>query len=224
VDMEKVKKPRKFGRSYRPVVIWLEDLTEIVSTLKESAKEVHISTEDYLFKTVEEFKEHFGSQPQFDAEIMTIGGPYVRIEFGRMWVRVHIGPGPQSAQQFHDIDAILTRRQRSIFYSWWWLVPLLLAAVAAHVFPDQAGAIVVAQSVIGSWYLWVLFVGLRRSVVINLQRRSEARPFLQRNGDQLMLMLISAAVGGLITFAGVAVKERFYPSTPIPTNTAPKQP
>jgi hypothetical protein len=55
--MEKLKKQKSFGRSYRPVVIWLEDLAEIVSTLKENAKDVHISTDDYLFTTTEGMKE-----------------------------------------------------------------------------------------------------------------------------------------------------------------------
>jgi hypothetical protein len=57
-----------------------------------------------------------------------------------------------------------------------------------------------------------LFVTLRRSAVINLQRRAEARPFFERTKDQLLLLLIGAVVGVLVTFAGVVMKERFYPS------------
>src|SRR3954465_2655645 len=118
--MEKLKKQKSFGRSYRPVVIWLEDLAEIVSTLKENAKDVHISTDDYLFTTTEGMKEHFGSQSQFAMEI-TSSGPYVRLELARLWARLHVSSGPISAQLFHDIDVVLARRQRSIFYSWWWM-------------------------------------------------------------------------------------------------------
>jgi hypothetical protein len=123
--MEKVRKQKSFTRSYRPVVIWLEDLAEIVSTLKETAKGVQISTEDYHFPTVEEVAAHHGSQTQFAMEI-TSSSPYVRLEFDRSTVRLHVSSGPQSAQLFHDIDAVLARRQRSIFYSYWWFVPIKL--------------------------------------------------------------------------------------------------
>jgi hypothetical protein len=109
--MEKVRKEKSFGRSYRPIVIWLEDLAEIVSTLRKNAKDVHIATEDYLFETVEELKEHFGTQTQFAMEV-TSSIPYVRLELTRLWVKLHVSAGPQSAQLFHDIDSILARRQR----------------------------------------------------------------------------------------------------------------
>jgi hypothetical protein len=54
-----------------------------------------------------------------------------------------------------------------------------------------------------------------------LQRRSEARPFFERNKDQLILLLIGGIVGGLITFAGVVAEERFYPSAPTVNPTKP---
>jgi hypothetical protein len=74
---------------------------------------------------------------------------------------------------------------------------------------------------LAAWYLWVMFVSMRRTAVVNLQRRSDTRPFLERNKDQLIILLIGAVVGGLITFAGVVVKERFYPSTPTINATKP---
>jgi hypothetical protein len=153
---------------------------------------------------------------------ITSSSPYVRIQFTRLWVNVHVSPGPQSAQLFHDIDVVLARRQRSIFYSWWWLVPILTAGAAARFFPEQAGAITAVQLVFSVWYFWALFVTMRRTAVIDLQRRSEARPFFERTKDQLILLLIGSLVGGLVTIAGVVIKERFYPS--MPTVNVPKPP
>ena len=51
--------------------------------------------------------------------------------------------------------------------------------------------------------------------------RNAQRPFLERNKDQLLLLLIGGIVGGLITFAGVVAKERFYPSAPTVNATKP---
>ena len=91
----------------------------------------------------------------------------------------------------------------------------------ANFFPEQATPIVGVQLVLAVWYLWVSFIRLRQNAVINLQRRREARPFFERNKDQLLILLIGAVVGGLITFAGVVVKERFYPSAPAVNATKP---
>jgi hypothetical protein len=168
----------KERRSYRTVVILLEELSEIVSILKEAAKDVQISTEDYRFATVDELKEHYNSQAQFAMEITSLS-PYVHIEFTHLWVKAHVASGPQSAKLFHEID-IFVQRQRGIFYSWWWIVLFFVAGAAAHFIPEQS-AITAVQLVLAVWFLWVMFVSLRRTAVINLQRRSEARPFLERN-------------------------------------------
>src|ERR1700730_11660622 len=80
--MEKLKKQKSFGRSYRPIVIWLDDLREIIATVKDKEREVHISTEEYLFTTIEELPEPLGSQLQFDMK-KTSSVPYVRIQFHR---------------------------------------------------------------------------------------------------------------------------------------------
>ena len=221
-DMKKLKKQKNFGRSYRPVVIWLEDLAEIVSTLKENAQDVHISTEDYLFATVEELKGHFGTQTQFAMEV-TGSIPYVRLELTRLWVKLHVSAGPQSAQLFHDIDSIFARGQRRFpfLYSNWMVLPILIGGPVVRFFPEQIAPIVGVQAVLAVWYLWVLFIRMRQTAVVNLQRRSEVRPFLERNKDQLLLLLIGGIVGGLITFAGVVAKERFYPSAPTVNATKP---
>jgi hypothetical protein len=163
-------------------------------------------------------KEHFGSQTQFEMEITSIV-PYVRIQFNRQWVKVDTASGPQSAQLFHEIDLVLARRQRSIFYSWWWFVTIFVAGAAARLFPEQAGPITAVQAVFFVWLLWVLFISVRRTAVINLQCRSETRPFFERTKDQLAILLIGACVGGLVTFGGVIAKEHFYP-----TACATKQP
>jgi hypothetical protein len=218
--VEKIKNQKSFTRSYRPVVIWLDDLEEIFSLLKEAAKDVQISTEDYHFTSIDKLKEHYGSLTQFVMDI-TSSSPYVSIHFARSWMTVRISPGAQSAQLFHEIDAILARRQRSIFYSWWCAVPVVLFGAAPHFFPAQALPIVAVQSALLSWYVWVVFIGWRRTAVINLQRRSEARPFFQRNKDQLALLLIGSVIGGLVTFAGIVVKERFYPSAPTVNESKP---
>src|SRR5216684_1723774 len=221
--MEKVKKRKSFTRSYRPVVIWLEDLEEIVATLQETTKDVQISTDDYRFTTVDEVKEHFGPKTQFAMEI-TSSAPYLRLQLTRLWVELYVSPDPQSAKLFHEIDGVLSRCQRSVFYRYWLIVPSMVALYSDFVFPKVPATVVITGlGTVGAfWFLCVCFVTMSRCAVIYLQRRSESSPFFERTKDQLLLLLIGGLLGGVITFAGVVLKERFYPSAP--TVNAPTQP
>ena len=215
--MGKIKKEKSFERSYRPVVLWLDDLTELFAAVKERAAIALLATDNYTFETIEELKEHFGSQTQFALRI-ECSQPFGYIEFSRVWVKTYISPGPQSAQLFHDIDGILEPRQRKFgfLYNIWLLWPVLVGAGFLPHYVDQqvAKIIVIAQGVLAAWFFWAGFVSVRRSAVIRLQRRSEASPFFERNKDQLVLLLIGALVGGLVTMAVPLLKERVFPSAP----------
>jgi flagellar biosynthesis GTPase FlhF len=81
--MQKIKKQKSFESSYRPVVIWLEDLAELFAVMKENAEEVGVTTDDYRFGTIEELKEHFGSQTQFQLRIVDSSQRFAYIEFTR---------------------------------------------------------------------------------------------------------------------------------------------
>jgi hypothetical protein len=227
--MEKIRKQKSYRRSYGPVVIWLEDLTEITALLKENCKEVQISTADYRFGTVDELKEHVGSQAQFALEIDS-GDPYVSIDFDRRTASLYVGAGAQAAYLFHEIDGIIERRQRRfpMLYRLWFLMACSAALWAVNYFfladrTDTISFVLISlQAIFSLWFLWAWFVVLRRTSVVRLQRRSEARPFFERNRDQLLLLLIGAVMGGLVTFAGIVAKEHFYPSALI--TSGPKIP
>ena len=68
-----------------------------------------------------------------------------------------------------------------------------------------------ALNLLTLWALWACYVRISRECVIKMQRRSERHPFFIRNQDQLIMMFVAALVGGCVTFAGVALKEHFYP-------------
>lgn len=220
--MEKIRKQKSYRRSYGPVVIWLEDLTEIVALLKENCKDVQISTESYKFGTVDELKEHLGSAVQFALEIDG-SGPYVSVDFNRRSATLHVSAGAQAAYIFDEIDTIVARRQRRFptTYRLSFLMAVLVISLAGSYFlqiylavrsgpvADAYNAVQIALSL---WFVWATFVTSRRTSVINLQRRSEARPFFDRIKDQLALLLIGACIGGVVTFGGVVAKEHFYPS------------
>jgi hypothetical protein len=51
--------------------------------------------------------------------------------------------------------------------------------------------------------------------VLRFQRRIDTKPFFERNRDQLVMMIISAIVGGLLTFAASKIKDQIFPASEI---------
>lgn len=229
--VEKVRKQKGLWRTYGPVVIWWEDLTEIVDSLKQHA-EVTLSTADYQFKSLDELKEHVGSQATIFALDIDTGQPSVSIDLTRMEARLYISAGPQAAQLLLDLDGVLSRCQKLFpwAYRFWFVMLLPAFSLVINVFflnarPEFAAQIAsVALNTLTLWALWATYVNLRRVCVIKMQRRSDRRGFFERNQDQLIMLLVGAVIGGFATFAGVMVKEHFYPTTPVINVNAPKSP
>jgi hypothetical protein len=221
--VEKIRKQKSYRRSYGPVVLWLDDLTEIVAVLMERSKKVQISTEDYRFGTVDELKEHVGSQTQFALEI-DCHEPYVLIDFDRNSATLYVSAGDQAAHLFNEIDGIIARRQRRfrLLYSW----PLLMMASAGTIVadyflffgpPEVEPYVRFILPFLAICIIGPLLIRWNRVSVIKLQRRSDAPSFLERNKDKVLMLII----GALITLAVGAVKEKFYPSAPATTQSKP---
>jgi len=228
--VEKIRRQQAIWRTYGPLVIWWEDLTEIIDSLKRHTEEVTVSTEDYLFKSLDELKEHVGAQATLYALDVNTLKPSVSIDLTRLQSRLYISAGPQAAQLLLDLDGVLSRCQRLFpwAYRFWFAMLLPALSLGLNIFYLNARPEVVAQIAsvaltgLSLWPIWAGYINVRRSCVIKMQRRSDRRSFLERNQDQLIMLLAGALLGGLVTFAGVMVKEHFYPSTP--AISAPRSP
>jgi hypothetical protein len=138
---------------------------------------------------------------------------------------LYVSSGEKSAQLFIEIDEILTRYQRKPrwAYSSWIMFPVLILGPAQYAVPDielRLGVVSV-QFLLFVWAMRAAFIGIRRGIVVRMQRRSEAKGFFERNRDQLILFVITAIVSGLLGFAGGQIKDRFFPSTNSQSKAAP---
>ncbi|MVT66875.1 hypothetical protein GPL21_17385 [Bradyrhizobium pachyrhizi] len=230
--MKRIKRTKAFERSYLPMVLWSEDLDEIVSAFKEARNdrgEVVITTDDYQFESVDDLKEHFGSRTLTKLEIAATQ-PFGYVKFDMSWVKLYVSSGPKSAHLFHEIDAILSRCQRKpkILYNGWFLTAAVLINLGYSYLPNpwlsaRAGALLSTgvSSIVLVWTCWAWLHRAFRSAVIRLQHRKETKPFFERNKDQLVMLLIGALIGGMVTFGGVVLKEHFYPSATVTPLKAP---
>jgi hypothetical protein len=192
----------------------LEELIEAMSNLGGGG--VTLSTENYEFDSLDDAAKHFGSRAQHEFKVGTKSSPWAQVEFNSLATRLFVGRGPDSLKVFHELNEIIRRRQRfpAVGYNMLLLVAWGVAGGAvSNLFkwPWELAPALVSLP----WFSWGFYVRLRRHSVLIFQPRSEARPFFERNKDQLLMYLITFVLGGLLVFAGTQVKDRFFPaSTP----------
>lgn len=211
--MKAIKKDRTFNKSYRPVVLYIDNLNELLLAL--DAGKPEISTSAYQFESVEELKDHFGPQRLFDLKIGS-SNPSVSINFSRIDARLYVFGSPTSAQAFYEIDEILRRcerRPRFLYHGWLFLLPSVWWGIS-QVWDPKFRDIPLSLFLVGISFplvFWNLFVNTRRHSMIVLQRRHEASSFLKRNRDAIWMNILSAIGGGLVTFFGTHLKDKFLP-------------
>jgi hypothetical protein len=145
-----------------------------------------------------------------------------------MFAKSYVASSPTSLQLYHELDEVMKRCQRkpAALYKYW---AVLLAsqipwATSFAWEPKVAGFPVLLglQLVLLSWMLWVVFISLRRHAVVILRRRDEVPSFFRRNKDSLVIALISALMGGIVTLGFSKVKDIVFSAVPavsVPTET-----
>jgi hypothetical protein len=212
--MAKQKIEKSYDRDYGPVVLWLDDIKEIYERLKATASDVEISNKDYKFDNLESVINYFDGHTQYQM-VVSASKPYVRYSCHRHGSSLRVGSGPSSAELFLELDEIIGRRQRKPkwAYSWWIMLVLMALGPLQFLFLEDTArrlGILAIQLILFAWFMRAMFIGLRRGSVIHMVKRSEAPDFLKRNKDQLLMMVISALVGGILTFAGTQLKDKFF--------------
>jgi hypothetical protein len=210
--LSKIKIEQKYISKYSPIVLWWDDVTEIVELLQANAKAVEIETSQYKFTTLDVAKEHMGVEPQYDVKLCATS-PYVNLDSSSLYV----GAGPTSAQIFMELDKILKRRERRPrwLYSSWLMVPTIglgLVPLASSLDETTKAILVAVQMIFACLYLRAMFVSMKRKMVVYTQKRSEVRGFLKRNKDQLLMFIITGVVGAIVGFGISQVKDRYFPT------------
>jgi len=210
--MSKIRVEQPYIAKYGPIVMWWDDLTYIVELLQASGSGVEIETHQYKFTTLEVAKEHFGTETQFDIEIKA-STPYFKFNDNRLY----ISPGDTSAKLFMEINSILKKRERKpkILYSNYLGVIIVgIGLLSFSIKYEPAQAILLGiQSIFCLLLLRAMYINLKRSVVVYTHRKSEAKGFFERNKDQLLMMIITTIVGGLIGFGISQMKDKYFPPT-----------
>lgn len=210
----RIKKDKTFSKDYYPVVMWRDDIEALIDVLKEAGSKVSLSTDDFEFTSLDDAAQHFGGRPQFDLKISGIA-PYAQLELSRGRTNLYVGRDANSVKIFHELDEIISKAQRkpATAYHFGLLMLINFAFIGLSQISVAAAWVAPVSVILFAWFIWAGFITMRRNSVINFQRRSEARPFFERNKDQLIIFLITAVISGLLGFAGAEIKNRLSPPT-----------
>lgn len=208
--MTVTKIEKSLDRKYGPIVLWWDDVTQIFNSLSENCRSVELATTDYKFATLDAAKGHLGDGPQYDIRIIG-SAPYSVVEDGRL----HVSSGPNSAKIFLEIGELLSRRQRRpkwIYSSRLGVIVIILGPFIYLVADEYIKfGLLVVQCILTIIYVRGIAVSMKRGFVVHMQRKSEARTFLQRNKDQLLMYFITGVLGAVVGFGLSQVKDRYFP-------------
>lgn len=204
--------------NYLPLILWREDLEELMSVLSRRNGAVEIVKGDYIFDTLDELAAHVGSRDQTNLTISS-SKPYAQIELQPSASRVFVMAEDATSSIFYEIDTVLTSRQRRIplLYSYSAVNTISTAVILLSFFAGWSvshagmpGYFSLIPLLLVGWTVWVLFVRLKRNSVIRLERRVDRKSFFQRKKDELALMIISALIGAGLGVAGTMLAGYFH--------------
>lgn len=209
--MSKVRIEPSYTSKYESVELWWDDITEIFEILQRHATSVEIETSTYKYSTLDAAKEHLAPGANTGVRISS-SSPYVSLSDARL----HVGAGPVSAEVFLELDAILKKRSRGPrwLYSGYLAIPALTLGVVPLSSIDQNAKTIalIVQATFCVLFLRAVYYTTRKSFVVHTVKRSDSAGFFRRNRDQIFMYLITFVLGGILTFAGLQIKEYVLPS------------
>lgn len=204
--MQKKKNAKPFVKKYWPVVVHLDALEEIYYVMKETCEKVEVTNDDYTFESLEDARKNFTGCPQFNLKFSALG-PSASVEFSSMEASIYVRGDEKAAQLFHELDSILTPRQRwpTFLYSQWLGLPMLaLSTSTSFVTPhmSEIGSWIYNTLVvlIFGWFAWISFLGLKRHSVLFFERRNETKSFMEQNRNAIIMTVVTSLITGAIGF------------------------
>jgi hypothetical protein len=214
--MEKLDTSR--SKDYGPLVIWANDLFDLLSELKD-CKDFELIADDVKFDSIEEFiQESRGRKPSVVK--IKVREPYLTIEFYPRWARLYVSSSQLLASGlFLKVDLILARCERKprFLYSFAW--PVVGAWTIPNLFylsPLKPFAYmqIWISVLIFAWVFFVGFIHLWKFSSVHPVRQEDRPGFIKRNTDSIVIAVISALLGAVGGAAATKMADRIWPSSP----------
>src|ERR1700730_7580693 len=210
--MEKVDAPPFKG--YRPLVVWADNLKEIISELGELCSDIELIADNVKYESVEEFASELkGGRPRSLKVIAR--APYTVLELSPKSATLFVSSGqPAALGVFTKIESILHRVENKPAWMYnTWFVPLIIITVSiVSIAITKSNVSRDIYNIIRFCVLFLLlllfiacnvyavYVRIKRYYLINSTFLHQKQGFLKANFDKIILSAISAIIGGFIFF------------------------
>jgi hypothetical protein len=201
---------QSYGEHLKPATLYRDDIEKIVEALREISPTIKLSSDEYHFADLKELcesKKDFFTHLEIESE-----NPYISAGFHRnkIWLFIYQDT-PQSRGTFEKIKRIINHRARLPL----WVISILGTLSAAisggiclfwfllRVFQNKWTSPTIIYGVFLIvcilWTWWMLYTLFYRYSIIIPKYRIEAPGFWKRNSDKVILVIISAVIGSLLT-------------------------
>jgi len=187
------------------VVLYLDDLERIVEVFKEVTDKVDITLDSYALDNLSEIEtldeEFFNSVSIYGIDRSLV----LSIDKSKVYLAEYEG-SLETRGFFEKVKKILNERRRKfswLFHSFWIIPILVFLSIFLIIFSNQHNNILL--KIIG--ILIIIFVIIWPGQLIGVfyrnkiytSRKSELSSFWKRKKDDIILAIISALIGGVIT-------------------------
>jgi hypothetical protein len=202
--------PRHLGEHLPPSRLYLDDVERIYDYLREVSDDVQIETAEHKAGSPSALR----GLPQTEIHELELRSyrPFIGVDFGpgRIWLYA-AEDDPASKGTFDKIREIVRARRHRLS---WLLYGMGGSAVAGSLGGVAIGVIAVSAKhedwvtlgvgigllvIAAAWAIWSTHVTFERHSTIVLRNRADAPGFVRRNRDALVLLVIGAVLGAVVT-------------------------
>jgi hypothetical protein len=194
------------GEHLKPVLLYRDDIEQIVERLREVSPNVELSTEEHKFNDLKEWAEQ--KRDYFTNMQLRTTNPYVSLQLkeNEIWLFI-VEDTAQSRGAFEKIKRILadhTRPSAKVMNPW---MPSLVCNLCSISFfltlwvKDWTILSVTAILMLGCvcWLWWAFHTRFHKYSIIIPKYRTDAPNFWKRNSDKIAVAIIAAVFGSLLT-------------------------
>lgn len=214
IEMEKIQK--SYRKKYPILRIFKQDIKEIADIFKQNYEKIKIVADGYQLNDISEI-DNIKKQEITDLEISCGGyslesgyytGLILSFSQDSAYISVYNDEDVKALGVASKIDTILSRRENKILNLlvsyWMFLVFNVIIWLVIWLFPSNENEIlkpallIFILLIVLFWMIWNWKVDTKKYSLIYLYD-SKAPGFFKRNRDNIILVIISAVAGGIIT-------------------------
>ena len=203
--MKKIKKSHSIYIT--PIRLFLEDIQTIEDIYKQYCKSFTIKTDDYVLDTTAELKEI--NKEKISRLSFESFDPHIHVDLSECTARIYSRKDdPNSLGIVAKLKEVLDKRVTSwrfIFSSWIMIPAQILLWVFYWTFLcvnslSMISGLTIIPLIMVLWYVAQYRFKSKKHTIIYIVNKKNLPNFFRRNKDQIVLVVISAIVGGIISF------------------------